>query len=189
MLDTTAITGFLRPSNIERIDASRTAISNTHLRLIIAKPKEKRRGQPIEKSVSIHVHTNHLLCPLRAYVTYQDRFCQEPCPRAYPVSNGPRTQVFCFIRHVHNHSQPVSSERISNHIKYMIDFIPHPEGVARPKARALGSTAAIEAGASLDDVLVHGSWFSSSVFDTFYRLSRETVTDFTSLALPLGSTD
>ncbi|KAI9466388.1 hypothetical protein BDB00DRAFT_777894, partial [Zychaea mexicana] len=65
-----------------------------------------------------------------------------------------------------------------------LDMIPRPEGTARPKARALGSTAAVQAGASLDDVLIHGSWLSSSVFDTFYRISRETATDFTQMALP-----
>ncbi|KAI8136518.1 hypothetical protein BJV82DRAFT_489032, partial [Fennellomyces sp. T-0311] len=58
-----------------------------------------------------------------------------------------------------------------------------PDGVRRPKARALGSTRAVEAGASINDVLTHGSWISSSVFDTFYRLSRATATDFTHLAL------
>ncbi|KAI8150390.1 hypothetical protein BJV82DRAFT_501968, partial [Fennellomyces sp. T-0311] len=64
-----------------------------------------------------------------------------------------------------------------------MDMIPLPVGAQRPKARALGSTKAIEAGASLDDILTYGSWLSSSVFDTFYRLSRATATDFTSLAL------
>ncbi|KAG2222343.1 hypothetical protein INT45_009816 [Circinella minor] len=184
-----AITGFLRPSDIERIDSARTEILNNKLSLIIVKPKEKRRGQPIEKSITIRSHTNPLLCPIKAYINYRDRFCEVPCTRAYPIRHVSRRQVHRFIRHVHNNAQAVGSERISNHIEYMIDLIPRPEYSARPKARALGSTAAIEAGASLDDVLVHGSWFSSSVFDTFYCLSRETATNFTSLTLPMGTTE
>ncbi|KAG2215949.1 hypothetical protein INT45_001698 [Circinella minor] len=139
-----AITGFLRPSDIECIDAARTKILNNKLSLIIVKPKEKQRGQPIEKSITIRSHTNPLLCPIKAYINYRDRFCEVPCTRAYPIRHVSRRQVHRFIRHVHNNAQAVGSERISNHIKYMIDLIPRPEGSARPKARALGSTVAIE---------------------------------------------
>ncbi|KAG2225102.1 hypothetical protein INT45_011784 [Circinella minor] len=182
-----AITGFLRPSDIERIDDNKTSITSRGLRLIIAVPKEKRRRQPIEKVITIKPHSNQLLCPVQAYQDYKVRFCQVPCRRSYPIPKGPRAFVYRLIRAVHRHDAPIGAERISNHIKVLLDLIPRPPGTTRPKARALGSTAAVEAGASLEDVLVHGSWLSSSIFDTFYRLSRETVTDFTHLALPSTS--
>ncbi|KAI9024983.1 hypothetical protein CLU79DRAFT_686734, partial [Phycomyces nitens] len=58
-------------------------------------------------------------------------------------------------------------------------IIRRPSNSLRPRARALGSTAATRFGIPLDDILTHGSWASSSVFDTFYRLSCETASDFT----------
>ncbi|KAI9029547.1 hypothetical protein CLU79DRAFT_716201 [Phycomyces nitens] len=67
---------------------------------------------------------------------------------------------------------------------------PHPvladvtiHRLACPNARALGPTLALAPGASVDDILVHVSWASSSVFDTFYRLSRQTVGNFSAIAL------
>ncbi|KAI7847263.1 hypothetical protein BDC45DRAFT_452073 [Circinella umbellata] len=182
-----AITGFLRPSDIERIDDNQSTITGNRLRLIIAVPKEKRRRQHIEKVITIKPHSNKLLCPVQTYTDYKIRFCQGVCRRSYPIPNGPCKYVYRLVRAVHNHDIPIGAERISNHIKHIIDLIPRPQGIARPKARALGSTAAVEAGASLEDFMVHGSWMSSSVFDTFYHLSRETATDFTSLALPSTS--
>jgi hypothetical protein len=39
------------------------------------------------------------------------------------------------------------------------------------------------AGANLDAVITHGHWSSQAIFDNFYRLSSDTLTDFTSLVL------
>ncbi|KAI9495716.1 hypothetical protein BDB00DRAFT_897580 [Zychaea mexicana] len=152
-----AITGFLRPSDIERIDDGRTNVTDRHLRLVIARPKEKRYQQRIEKVIHIHRHETSLLCLVQTYVDYHTRFCQTPCRRSYPFNNGPRQYVYKLIWVVHNNNTAISAERISNHIKRFLDMIPRPEGTARPKARALGSTAAVQAGASLDDVLIYGS--------------------------------
>ncbi|KAI9250947.1 hypothetical protein BDA99DRAFT_422762, partial [Phascolomyces articulosus] len=52
-------------------------------------------------------------------------------------------------------------------------------GTTRPNARTLGSTTTVEVSASLENTLVHGSWLSSSVFDIFYRFSKEAATSFT----------
>lgn len=58
-----------------------------------------------------------------------------------------------------------------------------PTNTKIPKARAIGSTAAIKQGASVDDVVVHGNWSSSILFDKFYRLNAATATNFTSMVL------
>ncbi|KAG2211517.1 hypothetical protein INT45_000895 [Circinella minor] len=159
------------------------------LHLIIAKTKEKHQRQPIEKVITIKRYSSTLLCPIIiiTYVNYKTRFCQVDCHHSYPVQNGPCTFVCHLIHAVHNNSLPVGSERISNHIKDFIDSIPRPPGSTKPKARALESTAAVEAGASTNDVLTYGSWMSSAIFDTFYRLSRATAMDFTHLTLPSTS--
>ncbi|KAI8144988.1 hypothetical protein BJV82DRAFT_488202, partial [Fennellomyces sp. T-0311] len=178
-----AITSFMRPSDIERIDDARTTVNPKELRMVVVRPKEKRNGQRIEKVIFLQRHQVDYLCPVQAYETYKTRFCQEPCVRRYPSCNGPRLIVHKLVRAVHNNHLLIGSGRISNHIKHLLRMIPQPEGTSIPKARALGSTAAVLAGASLEDVLVHGSWVSSSVFDTYYRLSRDMATNFTRMAL------
>jgi hypothetical protein len=43
---------------------------------------------------------------------------------------------------------------------------PMPNG-SRHKGRALGSTSALVAGASIDEVVAHGNWASRNTFETF----------------------
>ncbi|KAI7865648.1 hypothetical protein BDF14DRAFT_1822039 [Spinellus fusiger] len=45
----------------------------------------------------------------------------------------------------------------------------------------------LEADKSVDDVLAHGSCRSSTVFNTFYYLSRQMANNFSNLALPVSS--
>ncbi|PVU92303.1 hypothetical protein BB561_003915 [Smittium simulii] len=42
-----------------------------------------------------------------------------------------------------------------------------------PKARAIGATLAANAGASSDSIISHANWSSYYMFDTYYRLSKE----------------
>ncbi|OMH83257.1 hypothetical protein AX774_g3239 [Zancudomyces culisetae] len=51
----------------------------------------------------------------------------------------------------------------------------------RPKASALGSTLATEASASIYEVVSQGYWSSRSVFDSVYRLSRQSRSNLTEL--------
>ncbi|KAI8136900.1 hypothetical protein BJV82DRAFT_526262, partial [Fennellomyces sp. T-0311] len=184
-----AITRFLRPSDIERVDDAHSEVTSTQLRLVVVRPKEKRSSQRIKKVIHVRRHQVTYLCPVTTYEPYKAPFCQQPCVRRYPAQGGSRSTVHNLIRAVHNNHVPVGSECISNHIKYILAMILRPPGTTMPKARALGAAAAVLGGASLDDVLVHGSWASSSDFDTFYRVSRDTATNFTMMALPLESPD
>ncbi|KAI9006644.1 hypothetical protein CLU79DRAFT_779815 [Phycomyces nitens] len=181
-----AITGFLRPSDIERINLDETEFSSLSspvptLVLAIDCPKEKRSGQPIVRSVHIRPHLDPVLCPVLSFQSYMRRMVSAPCRQPHPVRSN-RT-INYLIRHVRNPSSPIHAERISKYINFVTDLIRRPGNSRRPRARALGSTAAARYGIPLDDILTHGSWASSSVFDTFYRLSRETASDFTTAAL------
>ena len=55
-----AITGFLRPSDIHRIDLDQSCVAEDQLHLAVVAPKEKRQGRPYVKSVVIHAHSNAL---------------------------------------------------------------------------------------------------------------------------------
>ncbi|OMJ11588.1 hypothetical protein AYI70_g9618 [Smittium culicis] len=61
-----AVKGFLRASDIHRIDDARIRIEKEELHLVIVAPKEKRGGQAVEKPCLIISHTDSILCPATA---------------------------------------------------------------------------------------------------------------------------
>jgi hypothetical protein len=61
--------------------------------------------------------------------------------------------------------------------------LPASKRSGRLKEGALGSSRALLAGASVDDVVTHGGWASRSIFNTFCRLLAKSSSNFTSLAL------
>ncbi|OAD67093.1 hypothetical protein PHYBLDRAFT_174477 [Phycomyces blakesleeanus NRRL 1555(-)] len=180
-----AICGFLRPADLERVDDHRTSRDNGILRLVIVAPKEKRSGRRIERVVAIQPHEDPLLCPVATYLAYKSNIAFSVCVRPHPVLSQVTLQR--LVRDVRNYDRPIGSERISKHIQFLMEKIPRPSGALLPKARALGPTLALASGASVEDILVHGSWASSAVFDTFYRLSRQTVSNFSTMTLTSSS--
>ncbi|CEP07166.1 hypothetical protein [Parasitella parasitica] len=185
-----AITGFLRNADIYRINLSKVELlqHNTQLRLVIHCPKEKRRGSPIERVVIICAHVDPFLCPVSTYITYRQRIASSPGIRSNPTR--PSRTINYLIRRLQDHSQQVGTQTIGRHFHSLLALIEvdRPTSGSHPlRARAVGSTNSVLHGANADDILAPASWFSSSIFDTFYRLSRETVSDFTSLALSSNS--
>ncbi|KAI7897170.1 uncharacterized protein EV154DRAFT_597569 [Mucor mucedo] len=145
------ITGVLRPSDIERIDDSKTLVVKDALRLVVLAPKEKR-----------------------AVIRSHDRL--------------PHLLYTALVRNITDHHKAIGSERISKQITSILcrastTFTASTSSPKTIKAWAIGSTRAILDGAKLDDVLTHGSWASSSIFDTYYRLNRASATNFTDLIL------
>jgi hypothetical protein len=177
-----AMTGFLRPSDLHRIDLDQCYYTSTGLlKLIIVAPKERRGGSPYTKSITISPHNNPLLCPIAAFSSYCQRFTSTPCIR--PHTRRSRITLNYIFRNQHDTSLPLSVERIGKYIKSIMDLIPCPIGVKRPSARSLASTRAALAGSTLDDIIAHGSWSSSQTYSTFYRLSSQGSTNFTSATL------
>lgn len=180
-----AITGFLRYSDLHRINVDKTHVrSSALLRLVIDCPKEKRLGSPIEKVINIHGHPNPILCPIATYQAYLSRVASTACHGPHPTR--PSRTINFLIRNLNDFSRSVSTQTISRHVRFLLSKIHLTGGNpnARPlRPRAIGSTNAAINGANVEDILVHGSWASSAVFDNFYRLSRATVTNFTSMAL------
>ncbi|KAI9033714.1 hypothetical protein CLU79DRAFT_692623, partial [Phycomyces nitens] len=177
-----AICGFLRPSDIARIDDLRSYTTYGSLLLDIAGPKERRLGQRIERMVVIQPHQDPLLCPVQAYTSYKSRIATTPCPETHPVISS-RT-IHCLVHDVRSHGKFIHRGRINNHIKSIMDLMPRPPGSARPKTRALGPFVALSSGAFIGDILTYGSWDSSKVFDSFYRLSRHTQENLSNMPIP-----
>ncbi|KAG1437052.1 hypothetical protein G6F56_013290 [Rhizopus delemar] len=83
-----SMTGFLRPSDLARVDIDKTTFTADNiLHLVVVGPKEKRRGQPIWRSAAIHPHDNLLLCPIQLYKDYCVRVASTPC-MVSPSSTG-----------------------------------------------------------------------------------------------------
>ncbi|KAG0202432.1 hypothetical protein BGX28_005035, partial [Mortierella sp. GBA30] len=99
-----------------------------------------------------------------------------PTPRIHRYSN-------VLSRDARDFNKPIGAERISKHISSLSALSSLPKDAKLPNARAIGSTAAIKQGASVDDVVVQGHWSSSILFDQFYRLNAATTTNFTSMVL------
>ncbi|KAL9536717.1 hypothetical protein MBANPS3_012424 [Mucor bainieri] len=182
-----AITGFLRNADIHRINVAKVQLQNdnTKLHLVIDCPKEKRKGSPIERVTVIQQHPDPSLCPIRTYVAYTQRIATTPCVGPHPTR--PSRQLDFLIRSLHDFKVAVGPQTIGRHVRSILALVEvdnRAHSSSRPlRARAVGSTNSVLHGASVDDILAHGSWSSSSIFDNFYRLSRETLTNFTHMSL------
>ncbi|KAI9250877.1 hypothetical protein BDA99DRAFT_563804 [Phascolomyces articulosus] len=153
-----AIYGFLRPSDIERIDVNQCGIddASNKLTLIIISLKEKRQGQRITKSVVIDRHPSVLFCPVACYSTYLQRIASQPCIDRHPVLS--EHSINYLIHDLCDPKQHIGSQRIGKHINSIMDLIPLLPGQKRhAKARAMGSTRAAKAGATTDNIVAHGS--------------------------------
>ncbi|KAG2211802.1 hypothetical protein INT45_009255 [Circinella minor] len=160
------VCGMMRPSDIDCIDLDQCHLTNDNppsLLVMVVAPKEKRSGQQITHSVILKPHTDQHFCPISAYTSYRRRIAHQNCFRPHPALSHITINKFIQIMTLLPPSATSNNRRI--------------------KAHALGSSRAVQAGASVDDNIAHGSWSSAAIFNNFYRLSNETHTDFTTLVL------
>jgi len=179
-----ATCGLLRPDDLACTDASQCKTIGDKLELVVVFPKERRGRQMIIKTIIIKSHPVEFFCPVKAYVEYrrrtsdQDRFARTTHPKS-------ETEPFTpLIRHVNRLNLGLSSDRISKYIQEIMQPMPRDENQRPYKARAVGTTAALERGIPLDDVVTHGNWSSPAIVEAFYRISRSLATNFTTAIFP-----
>ena len=178
-----SVCGFMCPSDIQHVDISHSSIlPSGELELQVVGPKEKRAGQHIIKSVFIHPHEDPLVCPV---ATYQCYVAQLTSSTLTSIKHPFLDQFFNpLIRHIFDFNQAASSDTIGRHITKVSDLVPLPPGLEKaPSGHSIGSSLAIEHGASSDEVQAQGFWAHSATYDSFYRLSRRSVTNVTQLTL------
>lgn len=164
---------FLQPSDPARVDLDQSSVSDKQLvRLVVDSPEEKRHGVHITKTVSIHPHHDTLLCPVKAFLMYQDCIASAACHTPYPVI--PTHTVNCLFRSLRNNTEPIGPERISKHLQQIIQYVKRPDNVPLPKARAPGATLAAQGSVSVEDIVVQGNWSSKDISEQFYRISTST---------------
>ncbi|PVU92185.1 hypothetical protein BB561_003975 [Smittium simulii] len=146
------------------------------LTFIIIAPKEKRQGRPIERMCEVKAHANSLLCPVQAYKIYKEKVAHLPCYITH--ENTPSLKYNSLFRHIRDFSKPLSVDSISRIIK-KVTSICVKEGSQIPKARAIGATLAASAGISADKIISHANWSGYSMFDNYYRLTRDSDVNIT----------
>ncbi|KAF9114270.1 hypothetical protein BGX30_006652 [Mortierella sp. GBA39] len=148
-----ATCGLLRSDDLACTDASQCRVIGDKLELTVIFPKEHRGGQKIIKTVVIKSHPVEFYCPVKAYVEYRRRISdQDRLPgQRIPNSKPP------LIRRVNRANLGLGSERISKYIQEIMKLMPREENQRPYKARAVGTTAALEKGIPLDDVVTHGN--------------------------------
>jgi hypothetical protein len=173
----------VRLSDIERIDLDESVCTTFADKVIlkVVAPKEKRLGQRIQKQIIIRQHGDPQLLPVAALQSYLSRHAHRPCRFPHPAL--PHVSMHYLLRDIRDCHRAVYAQRISNHIKSVMSLLPTSGQSGRLCARAMGSTRARLAGASVDDVVTHGNWSNQRIYNTFYRLSTETRSNFTSLVL------
>ncbi|KAI1291410.1 hypothetical protein EDD11_008928 [Mortierella claussenii] len=171
-----AVVGMFRGDDIACID-----IAHAHFKLTsqvaihpVNLPKEKRRQGRIRKFTTIQAHTNQALCPVLTLQEYIFRLPSEE--DLVPHLKDPTVLIRPLMRDRRNVAKAVGPDTINRHISSITDLIARPASSTRPRARAVGASAAVKNGAPKDDIVVQASWSSSVMFDSFYRLSGTTST-------------
>ncbi|KAG2221602.1 hypothetical protein INT45_005176 [Circinella minor] len=102
------------------------------LLLVIVAPKEKRSGMRITKTVTIHPHSDPLVCPVNTYKAYCSRVASASVSVLHPVFS--QVSLVPLLRYVYHHDQGLSSQRISKYINQVMKFVGRPPGAPIPKA-------------------------------------------------------
>ncbi|KAF9390975.1 hypothetical protein CPB97_007853 [Podila verticillata] len=178
-----AVVGMFCGDDIACIDLAHEQfkISSQVAILPIALPKEKRRNGRIRKFTTIQAHTNPVLCPVAVLQEYLSRL--PPEDELVPHHKDPGIFVRPLVRDRRNLRKSVSADTINGHISTITDLLEQPSSSSRPRARAIGASVAFKNGVSKDDIVVRANWSSSLMFDSFYRLSSATATNFSNAVL------
>ncbi|PVU92980.1 hypothetical protein BB561_003523 [Smittium simulii] len=151
-----AVCGFLRASDIHRVDDERTEILSNSIKLIICAPKEKRKSSPIERLVEIKAHSDEILCPIIAYKIYKQKIANISCPK--PHVNNKNLMVSHLFKNTKDFKNPLT-------------------------ARAIGPTIAARTGISTDAILTQANWPSYYMFSSYYKLLNDLYSEIAESAL------
>ncbi|PVU86994.1 hypothetical protein BB561_006494 [Smittium simulii] len=80
-----------------------------------------------------------------------------------------------------NTYQPLKLDSIVRYIHSLSELIERQPNTPISKIHAIGATLVASSGVSFDDIVSHAFWPNYSVFDSYYRLSRDSTNNLTSL--------
>ncbi|KAI7816400.1 hypothetical protein BC939DRAFT_533591 [Gamsiella multidivaricata] len=101
-----------------------------------------QRLEFVKKHIGVKSHDDILLCPVNTLTEYLRRIQGHDFDVHHPKYASIRYRP--LLRDVRDPSRHVGAERISNHIAFISRKLNLPKDAKLPKARAIGSTAAIK---------------------------------------------
>ncbi|KAI9006254.1 hypothetical protein CLU79DRAFT_880701 [Phycomyces nitens] len=154
-----ALTAFLRPSDLARIDLSQSYTYDQILCLVIPIPKETRGGRRIVKSLAIHAHPSFpSLRPVLAFCALRD----------YPLS-VPRPPSTLFVNSKHP-DRPIQTSTTSSWLSHLVRLSTSVRPT--PLLRSIALDLALGRGMPIEGVVTVGNWSFSAVFEQHYRRQR-----------------
>ncbi|OLY81781.1 hypothetical protein AYI68_g4110 [Smittium mucronatum] len=151
-----AVTGFLRASEIHRLDDDRSFITQGIINLAIIAPKKKSKGRPIIRPCKIIRHPDLVLFPLYTYEVYKQRIAQNLCPT--PHVNNSSLMVSRLLGYLNDYAKPLSMDIITRYINSLSELIFRPPNTPIPKTRAIGANLASISGVSAGKVVTQTFW-------------------------------
>ncbi|PVU86099.1 hypothetical protein BB560_006806, partial [Smittium megazygosporum] len=151
-----AVCGMLRASDIHRINDDKTVLGSDYVESTVVAPKEKRKGQIIEKPCKIKAHAKKLLCLVTAYKVYKNTVAINKCQRAH--ENNKELILNHLVRHINDHKKPLTIDSITRNIRNVSKLINYGKTKPIPKARAIGATVAASSGIAPDVIVSQAFW-------------------------------
>ncbi|PVV03689.1 hypothetical protein BB560_001826, partial [Smittium megazygosporum] len=119
----------------------------------------------------------------KMYKIYKAKTVQTQLPN--PHENDGSLILYRMIRYLKNNSKPLSVDDITRYIHSLSKLVPYTNGKTVPKAMAIGATLASESGIVADKVVKNAFWSNYTMFDSHYRLSRNSTASLTESIIPL----
>ncbi|CEP12337.1 hypothetical protein [Parasitella parasitica] len=167
-----AMTCFLRPSDVQRIDRASMICQDTEsLDFRVVAPKETRGHRRIIKPFYVCAHADPLLCPvlaLSAFLRHPTLFSRHDPERERLLVNttlpGHELQATIISTWHRRFLRLCTPEHLS--------------------VRSLASSLALRNGVPYDQVVTHGNWVWSITFEQHYRRDQLATHDFSAVVLP-----
>lgn len=165
-----AMTAFLRPSDLHRIDLQLADINNGfQLTFQVISPKETRGHHRIIKSFTIFPNQGCSLCPVRAFIALRD----------HPSLSYLSTRSSFFVNS-RCPQEPLTMSTISTWLRNLVRISTEERNVS---VRSIASSLALRHGVPKEDIVTLGNWTNSSNFENHYRREHMSCFNFTQILL------
>ncbi|ORE15307.1 hypothetical protein BCV71DRAFT_274158 [Rhizopus microsporus] len=141
-------------------------------------PKGRRKKHRIFKGFRVHPHQDRELCPVFCFLALKD----------HPQMNGGARHSALFIK-ANNVAQPVTSSTTSSCLHRYFTCISLSTTEPRTSIRSLASSAALDKGIGIQDIVTLGNWASSDTFLQRYQRNHMADINFITTVLAHSGED
>ncbi|KAL4216075.1 hypothetical protein AB4K20DRAFT_1973474 [Rhizopus microsporus] len=167
-------------SDLARIsfDSYKVDLSDGYMHFKAVFPKGRRKKHRIFKGFRVHPHQDRELCPVFCFLALKD----------HPQMNGGARHSALFIK-ANNVAQPVTSSTTSSCLHRYFTCISLSTTEPRTSIRSLASSAALDKGIGIQDIVTLGNWASSDTFLQRYQRNHMADINFITTVLAHSGED